>query len=259
MTPQQEAAFAALGEISPDALDSLPEVELPEPDALGVPEPDDLPAPPVAVDEFPAPPLDLPEWPESPDLAAELPDLPPSPPPGGGGELPGAFPAPPVPEGMAEEFRWPGERAPEEAPPAAFPETGESSYGASAAPADFGEADVGAAPNYAEEAEGQGGPDLLGLLQQIAAGIAALGGQRSEAGGQAADFRFFNPQGPIQWPWQGGGSMTPEQAEDYGASAPSMNVTSLNGARGAGGWGFGSRAEGNSATDRTEPSRRVMG
>lgn len=59
-----------------------------------------------------------------------------------------------------------------------------------------------------------------------------------------------------QLPWAGRGSRSREDEEDYAAASPGVDVTTLTGVRGAGGWGFGSRHLGNTMSDRLEPGRR---
>lgn len=99
------------------------------------------------------------------------------------------------------------------------------------------------------------GDDLFGLLHRIAFGVSELlsldRGDKSRPAVGAAQRPHFEqvPWGQSPWPDFGA-------TEDYAAASPAVNVTTMTGTRGAGGWGFGSRNFGNTLSDRLEPARR---
>jgi hypothetical protein len=92
-----------------------------------------------------------------------------------------------------------------------------------------------------------GDPSLYALLQQIASGISSLTGAKSPENTGSQQYQF---------PWSDHGFMPLEAQEDYAAASPAMNYTNLQGARGAGGFGYGSKYGSQSAVDLLEPSRR---
>lgn len=61
--------------------------------------------------------------------------------------------------------------------------------------------------------------------------------------------RLQPPGFGVNWPNYGA-------EEDYAAASPAMDLTSMTGTRGAGGWGRGSGRFSNTMTDRLEPARR---
>jgi hypothetical protein len=95
--------------------------------------------------------------------------------------------------------------------------------------------------------------DMFGMLEGIAAGIAALSGTK----GAGAPASLNLPVGAVQLPWSGMQSApTPEDMETYAAASPSIfDATTLSGMRGAGGHGAGSRPF-VPRVDLTEPTKR---
>jgi hypothetical protein len=87
------------------------------------------------------------------------------------------------------------------------------------------------------------------LLRQIA-------GQLSKLTGGAAASRS---EGGYQFPWGEHGFGSLEQTETYPAASPAFDVTGASGARGAGGWGYGSGFPNFSRSDLYDPMRRFEG
>lgn len=107
----------------------------------------------------------------------------------------------------------------------------------------------------ARQDSAEGGDSVMSLLGQIRDSLAGLSGQR---GPQPSGLPGGGWSQAGQLPWGGVDAPDVDQLDDYAPASVSVNVTSLNGARGAGGWGYGSRGMGSAATDRVEPGRRIL-
>lgn len=240
---------------------------------------------------------DFPPFPPPPDELGGLADFPGWPAADGappGVEMPGGMPQSPL-SPLAEGFPdWPAGAASPALGMQEWPETGtprgEAPGGVESLQAGLSAALDAAAADFPGWPESPAPPELLGAAEWPAGGgdISPLGegyGQQEAGRGEApvlgdihgtlvkildaltaggrgspgaTGFRHFDPQGPL--PWEGGSraSRLPEEMESYPAGSPSVDVTSLSGARWAGGWGYGSRPATGRAVDLAEPTRRFL-
>ncbi len=116
---------------------------------------------------------------------------------------------------------------------------------------------------YAEEekkekrgADSFSGTDLLAsIVSGVLNGVEQLLKASQHKGLGAIETNFGKAFEGIPWsdkPWPDVAAL-----DDYAQGAPAVDLTSQQGTRGAGGWGYGSRGKGNTLTDRAEPARRM--
>jgi hypothetical protein len=151
-----------------------------------------------------------------------------------------AFPAP-LPSPLAHAGMFPAATPPPVAADVSFPSSG-------APPA--------AAPGALPGSPLGGGGEVVELLRRIATAVERIG-QGSQAGGNRT--ASGGAMGQSVFSFTAGEH--PDAVEGYaGPASPSVNVSSTGGLRGAGGWGFGSRApSGQQSRDKEylEPGHRV--